>query len=89
MIMETELEHIKDFISECADLERMLPLISRVAIIEYDGNDIAGSLEIARHYEEHGLNVNAIKRIILCGKISNGILENENKLRKHFPSAKI
>ena len=89
MIMETELEHIKGFISKCADLERMLPLITSVAIIEYNGEDITGSMEIARHYEEHGYSVNAIKKIILCGKISNAILENENKLKKHFPSAKI
>lgn len=89
MTMEIELEHIKGFIAEWADLERMLPLIPRVAIIEYNGNDITGSLEIARHYEERGLDVNVVKRIVLCGQISLSILDNEVALRKHFPHAKI
>lgn len=87
--MRPDLEDIMGFIGQDIELNRILPLIRRVAIIEYNGEDITGSLEVARHYTEFGFDINAVKRIILCGNNTFRISSKEEELKKRFPSATI
>ena len=76
-------------ITSQSELTRLLPLIGNIAIIEYDGKDVTGSLDIARYFNGHDIDPIAINRILLLGKRSRETLRNKEILSKHFPLADI
>lgn len=66
------------------ELSRLLPMISGITIIEYDGDDIQGSIGLHDYLSDNGLSVDIVDRIIVCGRRMTP--DNIVKLRSLFPS---
>lgn len=71
------------------ELSRLLPMVSDITIIEYEGNDITCSVDLFQYMSQSGITPSAIRRIIVCGIPSNGIETNCKKLQKLYSSAEI
>ena len=76
---------IHSLISHHDELSRLLPLISGITIIEYNGENINGSKGLYEYLIRNDLSVNVINRIIICGKKSEKLLGNISMLRALFP----
>ena len=76
---------IHSLISQHDELSRLLPLISGITIIEYDGENIEGSKGLYEYLLRNDLSVNVINRIIICGKKTEKLLDNISMLRALFP----
>ena len=76
---------IRSLISHNDELSRLLPLISGITIIEYNGENINGSKGLSEYLIRNNLSVNVINRIIICGKKSEKLLGNISMLRALFP----
>ena len=76
---------IRTLIARHEELDRLMHLIDNIAIIEYDGDNVEGSLEICNYLLDNGLSQNVVKRIILCGKKSSKRQDNIKILHSRFP----
>ena len=87
------MEHYQDTIERAFALDkelcRLLPLIDNVAIIEYDGNDVSGSVSFAAYLNKHKMNCCVVKNILICGRKNEKIKENAERLGEMYSSAKI
>ena len=80
---------IKELICNYKELARMLPMLNGITIIEYDGEDIQGSMGLYEYKLDNALIIDAVDRIIVCGKQTEKLQCNIRKLKSIFPSAKI
>ena len=76
---------IRSLISHNDELSRLLPLISGITIIEYDGENIEGSKGLYEYLLRNDLSVIVVNRIIICGKRTEKLLDNISMLRALFP----
>lgn len=75
--------------SGCEELERLLPLIKDVAIIEYDGKNIDFSEAVKHYLHDKGLPDDIVKRIVLLGETNVKKKANNFMISKLFPHASI
>lgn len=75
--------------SGCEELERLLPLIKDVAIIEYDGKNIDFSEAVKHYLHDKGLPDDIVKRIVLLGETNVKKKASNFMLSKLFPHASI
>lgn len=75
--------------SGCEELERLLPLINDVAIIEYDGKNIDFSEAVKHYLHDKGLPDDIVKRIVLLGETNVKKKASNFLLSKLFPHASI
>ena len=87
--MNIDNVNIVDAISNEDELMRILPLIENIAIIEYDGSSITGSIAIAHILKKCGIGADVVKRVILLGKKSAETNLNEERLAELYPNATI
>ena len=80
---------MKELISKSEELSRLLPMIGGITIIEYDGEDIQGSIGLFEYMSDNVLHLDAVDHIILCGKQTEKLEQNYGSLQSFFPSAKI
>ncbi len=80
---------IKELISNNEELSRLLPMIGGITIIEYDGEDIQGSTGLYEYMLDNALLLDAVNRIIICGRQTERLQQNYYLLQSYFPSAKI
>lgn len=76
---------IHTLISQHDELSRLLPLISGITIIEYDGENIEGSKGLYEYLLSNELTNNVVNRIIICGRKTEKLLDNISILRALFP----
>lgn len=69
------------------ELVHFIPLIDDIAILEYDGKDISGSMAVAKYLKELDFVTNKVKRIVLFGKANEAVKSNVAKLTDLFPEA--
>ena len=77
---------IHSLITKHEELSRLLPLISGITIIEYDGENIEGTKGLYEYLLSNELSVNVINRIIICGRKTEKLHDNISMLRTLFPS---
>lgn len=75
--------------SACEELERLLPLINDVAIIEYDGKNIDFSEAVKHYLHDKGLSEDIVKRVVLLGETNVKKKASNFLLSKLFPHASI
>ena len=76
-------------IKEDEGLTHLLPLIDDVAILEYDGRDISGSIAVSNYLKDNDINNEIIKRVVVFGKKDQNLESNIERLSTLFPSAEI
>lgn len=80
---------IRTLISQHGELSRLLPLISGITIIEYDGENIEGSKGLHDYFLSNELSTNIINRIIVCGRKTEKLFDNVSQLRELLPLVEI
>lgn len=87
--MDIDNVNIVDAISNEDEFMRILPLIENIAIIEYDGSSITGSIAIAHILKKCGIGTDVIKRVFLLGKKTTKTKLNEIQLAELYPNVTI
>lgn len=81
--------YIEESFANDKELARLLPLIDNVAIIEYDGTDVSGSVSFACYLLKNKLDSTIVKRVVVCGRKKQEITKNKSILENLYPSAEI
>lgn len=76
-------------IKEDEGLTHLLPLIDDVAILEYDGRDISGSIAVSNYLKDNDINNEIIRKVVVFGKKDQNLESNIERLSTLFPSAEI
>lgn len=82
-------EKIYSLIRNHDELTRLLPQISDITIIEYNNNDISGSLALSKYLAENDISTDVIKRIILIGRTDDQTSDRISTLCAKYPNTKV
>ena len=80
-------KEIVEWLSSNEDLRRILPLTHSVAIVEYDGKNVEGSIQLWNYLNSQNIGTDSVSRIVLCGRCEAMTYANRDILKELFPSA--
>lgn len=81
--------NVFQLLSQEEELNRLLPLLHDIAIVEYDGENIDVSRGVLEWLESKNVDNKVVKRIVLCGRKTLQLKENEQQLLELYPDSEI